>query len=161
MALFDPRLSEKPQVVAVNKLDLPAVAERWPELERRFRQASVNPLAISALAGSGLSELMRAAIRQLELARAREVEQPPPVPTHTLEPSPLEFTISREEPDGWRVRGKAIERAAAMTYWEYEEPVRRFQRLLERLGIEQGLRDSGIRPGDTVRIGEHELEWTE
>ncbi|HJX41228.1 MAG TPA: Obg family GTPase CgtA [Anaerolineales bacterium] len=59
------------------------------------------------------------------------------------------------------MRGKAIERAAAMTYWEYEEPIRRFQRLLERLGVDRSLREAGIRPGDMVHIGEYELEWSD
>jgi GTP-binding protein len=57
------------------------------------------------------------------------------------------------------VRGKAVERAAKMTYWEHDEAVRRFQRLLERIGVEETLRGAGARAGDTVRIGEYELEW--
>jgi GTP-binding protein len=48
-----------------------------------------------------------------------------------------------------------------MTYWEYEEPIRRFQRLLERLGVDRSLREAGIRPGDMVHIGEYELEWSD
>ena len=53
-----------------------------------------------------------------------------------------------------------IERAAAMTYWELESSVRRFQRLMENLGVETALRKAGIQEGDTVFIGEdYELEW--
>ena len=66
--------------------------------------------------------------------------------------------IARRE-DGWEVRGQAIERAAAMTYWEYDQSVRRFQRILRALGIEDGLREAGVSAGDTVFIGEFELEW--
>jgi GTP-binding protein len=57
--------------------------------------------------------------------------------------------------------GDAIERAAAMTYWEYEGSVRRFQRLMDRLGVESALRQAGVQPGDTVMIGDYELEWQE
>jgi Obg family GTPase CgtA-like protein len=32
---------------------------------------------------------------------------------------------------------------------------------MERLGVEEALRDVGIEVGDTVRIGEFELEWQE
>jgi GTP-binding protein len=46
-----------------------------------------------------------------------------------------------------------------MTYWEYDEAVRRFQTLLEHLGVEAALREAGVETGDTVRIGEYELEW--
>jgi GTP-binding protein len=46
-----------------------------------------------------------------------------------------------------------------MTYWEYDEAVRRFQRILERLGVDDSLRRAGAKQGDTVRIGAYELEW--
>lgn len=161
MALFDSQLADKPQVLAVNKLDLPPVAARWPELQRRFGELGLVPLAISARAGSGLPELLHAAYRLLQQERRRPAEEPEPVPTFAPIPSSLEFSIARDDAGEWRVLGKAIERAAAMTYWEYEEAVRRFQKLLSRLGVEQELREAGIRPGETVHIGEYELEWRE
>jgi GTP-binding protein len=46
-----------------------------------------------------------------------------------------------------------------MTYWEHDQSVRRFQRILETLGIDEALREAGISPGDTVVIGDYELEW--
>ncbi|MCZ7553202.1 MAG: Obg family GTPase CgtA [Anaerolineales bacterium] len=55
--------------------------------------------------------------------------------------------------------GKAIERAASMTYWEHYQSIRRFQRILEALGIDRALRQAGVQEGDTVYVGEHELEW--
>jgi GTP-binding protein len=67
--------------------------------------------------------------------------------------------VSREPDGSWRVHGDAIERAAEMTYWEYDESVRRFQKLMVTLGIEAALREAGIETGDTVHIGEYELEW--
>jgi GTP-binding protein len=69
------------------------------------------------------------------------------------------FEIGREADGAWRVSGKAVERAAAMTYWEYEEAVARFQRILEQLGVEAALLEAGIQSGDSVRIGEYEFEW--
>jgi len=46
-----------------------------------------------------------------------------------------------------------------MTYWENYQSIRRFQRILQALGIEDALRKAGIDEGDTVTIGEFELEW--
>ncbi|NPA92322.1 MAG: Obg family GTPase CgtA, partial [Chloroflexi bacterium] len=50
---------------------------------------------------------------------------------------------------------------AAMTYWEYDQSVRRFHRILEALGVEQALREAGVQEGDTVYIGDYALEWRE
>ena len=61
----------------------------------------------------------------------------------------------------WRVIGIAIERAAKMTYWQHDGSVRRFQKIMETLGIEEALRKAGVQEGDTVAIGEFELEWQE
>ena len=79
-----------------------------------------------------------------------------------IRPAPDEdaFNISREG-DGWRVEGRRIERVAAMTYWEFEATTRRFQQILETMGISNALLEAGINNGDMVFIGDEELEWNE
>ena len=55
----------------------------------------------------------------------------------------------------------AIERAAEMTPFDQSGSVRRFQKLMERLGVDKALREAGAQEGDTVYIGEYELEYQE
>ena len=160
LALFDPSLADKPQLVALNKMDLPDVQDRWPVIEAQLKKRGAGgqfpPMAISAVTGENVRSLLYRAARVLA-----ELPPPPPVtelPVYRLESDPREFSVERA-PDGWRVAGQAIERAAAMTYWEYDQSVRRFQRILETLGIDKALREKGVRPGDTVHIGDYELEW--
>jgi len=157
LALFDEELLDKPQLVALNKIDLPQVRERLPEIEAGFSAHGIDLLPVSALARSGLRELLLAAAEALQHAPAPEVEESE-LPVYRLEQDPG-FELSREPDGSWRVSGAAIERAAEMTYWEYDESVRRFQRLLSRLGVEQALLEAGITSGETVHIGEYELEW--
>jgi GTP-binding protein len=83
------------------------------------------------------------------------------LPVYQLGEDPLAFSVTREGEDRFRVSGKRIERAAAMTYWDYDQAVTRFQRILESMGIAQALEAAGVRPGDTVYIGDLELEWSE
>lgn len=158
LALFDEKLSSKPQIVAINKMDLPEVEERWKEIKTMFENLGYEtPLPISALARTGLKPLLWAAhhARQ-EIGIEPIIER---VPVYKVEDDPDEFVIKRDIDGAWRVEGKAVERAAAMTYWEYDEAVRRFQRILEHLGVDSALRKAGALPEDTVRIGEYELEW--
>jgi GTP-binding protein len=157
LALFDPDLAAKPQVVALNKMDLPDVQARWPELEQTLKQRGYKPIAISAVSGENTRQLLGRAATELAAAPPPAVEQ---VPVYRVEEDPRTVEIAREG-GGWRLSGVSLERAAAMTYWEYDQSVRRFQRLLEHLGITNRLKEAGIRVGDSVFIGEHELEWEE
>ncbi len=156
LSLFDPALSTKAQVVAVNKIDLPDVQARWPDLQQALKKRGISPLAISAATGEN--------VRQALYSAAALLADAPPLPTvaelpiYRPEADPQAFTIERST-DGWRVRGQSIERAAEMTYWEYDQSVRRFQRILLALGIDKALRSAGVKPGDTVQIADYELEW--
>jgi GTP-binding protein len=69
------------------------------------------------------------------------------------------FKVSRSGAHAWRVTGASIERAASMTFWEHDGSVRRFQKIMEALGVDEALREAGIQHGDSVAIGNFELDW--
>jgi GTPase len=157
MALFDPYLAKKPQVVALNKIDLPEVQARWPEVKATLEARGYEPMAISAAAHTNVQELLWKAYELLKAAPP--VEAPvETLPVYRPQEDPRTFTIAHVN-EGWQVHGVSIERAAEMTFWEFDGSVRRFQKLLETLGIEAALRKAGVQEGDTVFIGEYELEW--
>jgi GTPase len=159
LALFDPGLSKKPMLVALNKIDQPEVLEAWPKLKKELKKRGYEAMAISALARTNVHELLMKAVLQLaELPPVDETEQPMPV--YRPVEDPHAFTIVRE-PDGYRVKSAAIERAAEMTPFGQSGSVRRFQKLMERLGVDKALREAGAQEGDTVYIGEYELEYQE
>jgi GTP-binding protein len=157
LALFDEDLGAKPQVVAVNKADLPDVQAIWPLLEEELAKRGFEPMLVSAVAGTDVRSLLYRAKQLLD-----ETPEPPPVvemPVYRPQVDPNAFTIAQES-DGWHVRGAAIERAAEMTYWEYDQSIRRFHSILETIGIDKALREAGVQEGDTVWIGaDYELEW--
>jgi GTP-binding protein len=156
LALFDPDLAAKPQVVVLNKMDLPSAQEYWQSLGKKLKKHAFPVLAISAATHDGITELMRLVVKSLD-----DLPAPAPVtevPVFTLAEDEQAFRIVREN-DAFRVIGKRIERAAAMTYWEYDEAIIRFHRILTALGIADALREAGVSEGDTVLIGDYELEW--
>jgi GTP-binding protein len=158
MALFDPQLKRKPQVVAVNKIDLPEVKDRWPKLKASLTKKGYKPMAISAVTGENVRELLWEASRQLAVAPV--IVQQAELPVYKPAEDPREFQIE-EQGDVFILTGAAIERAAEMTYWEYDDSVRRFQKLMERLGVDDALRKAGIQEGQIVRIKDYELVWEE
>lgn len=156
MALFDEKIREKPQIVAFNKMDLPSVQEKWPGIERELASRGYEAFPISTVTKENVQKLMwRAAQLIVEAPQPEAVEM---MPVYKAAEDPRAFTVEKIE-DGWLVKGEAIERSAAMTYWEHRESVRRFQRLMETIGVDQALREAGIEEGDTVFVGEYALEW--
>ena len=160
LALFDENLANKPQVVAVNKLDQAEAQAKFNRLKADLTRRGYEVFGLSALARTGVREVLYRAAQLL----AEAAPLPPVVEEVPVYRAPVDekaFTISREPDGGYRVSGVQIERAAAMTYWEHDQAVERFQRILETLGVRKALAAAGIQEGDTVYIGEHELEWTD
>lgn len=158
LALFDEHLGEKPQIVALNKMDLPQAQERWPHVRKTLGGLGYEVMAISAVTHENTRALLYRAVQVLD----EVVEEEPEVaetPVYQLGEDPLAFTVTREPNGEFRVSGKRIERAVAMTYWDYDQAVARFQRILESMGVADALREAGVQPGDTVHIGDMELEW--
>ena len=155
----DPRLLEKPTLVAFNKMDLPAAAEAWPSFRAARTRAGAPVVALSAASGEGIDRLRTALADLLPPASELAAEpEPAGVVVHRLDTMADTFVVERED-GAYRVRGRRIERLAAQTNFDNEESAERFQRDLARLGVEDELRRAGVRPGDTVRIGGTELEW--
>jgi GTP-binding protein len=158
LALFDPMLARKPQVVAFNKMDLPEVPAKLGQVQSGLAATKADIVPISALARTDLRPLLIRVLEKLSTVPAAAIEAEA-LPVYRPEPDPRTFQISQAGTHHWRLTGASIERAAAMTFWEHDGSVRRFQKLMKSLGVDDALRKSGIQNGDTVAIGEYELDW--
>jgi GTP-binding protein len=123
----------------------------------------VPAFAISAATHDGVQELMNLTasrlreLRQEDAERAASAVLSPVGPV--LRPEPDEaFAVERTEA-GFLVRGKRVERMAAMTNTENVEAMERLERNLRKMGVLDALEEAGVQPGDTVRLGKVELEW--
>lgn len=157
LALYDIALEKKPQLVVLNKIDLPDAVAWEPLIEEEIRKAGYPFCSISCVTGQGVQQMLYKVRQMLDAAPPAFVKAAKEV---VIRPEDEGFTIMREA-NGWRVAGKQIERVAAMTYFEFDATLVRFQHILERMGISQALAEAGVRTGDTVYIGEHVLEWGE
>ena len=161
LALYDERLAEKPQIVVFNKMDLAEAQERWPEVQALLKERGVEAIAISAATQQNVRGLIQQIFQTVEALP--EIERLPiaEMPIYEMPVEEILFNILREGQGVYRVEGKRIERAAAMTHWDYDDAVMRFQNILETLGVSSALEEAGVQMGDTVHIGDFELEWSE
>ena len=143
------RLSEKPTVVVLNKVDL-----LDEELRTYLREAHPDAAQVSATTAEGV-----AALRDRFEERLREMGEGRLAPgvaerEHRVFRPTWKGVRVEHENGGYVVSGEGVERLALKTDWGNREGVERFQRELQRSGVLGALRRAGAVPGDEVRIGE-------
>ena len=147
--LHGARLSRKPTVTVLNKVDL-----LDEELRRYLHEAFPGAVQVSARTGEGvegLRDLLEVTLREMgEHAGPDDEKQR----SHRVfRPAWKGIRVEREN-GAYVVFGEGVERLALRTDWENPEGVERFQRELQRRGVVGALRRAGAEPGDEVRIGE-------
>jgi len=145
--LYAARLSEKPRVVVLNKVDL-----LDEELRAYLREAFPGAAQVSAATTEGVARL-----RDTFEEKLREmVEEPVTIAEseHRVFRPTWKGVRVEHENGGYVVSGEDVERLALKTDWDNTEGVERFQRELQKIGVVGALRRAGAVPGDEVRIGE-------
>ncbi|MDO8616633.1 MAG: GTPase ObgE [Dehalococcoidia bacterium] len=149
-------LEKRPQVLAVNKVDLPEVREAQEELRRGFAAKGAEPVFISAATGEGVDSLVHRLGELLgEVADAPVAAREEAV----LRPQETRPVLSvRREDDAFRVEGERVVAFAEMMPVDREEGRAELWRRFGRWGVKTALRRAGAKPGDRVRLGRVELE---
>ena len=159
LGLFDATLVQKPQLLAVNKIDIPRVQERLAEIEETFSNIGNTPFFVSAVTGEGVTGLMEGAFGLLQSFVAKEKHRES-VPVKVFRPRPSSggFSIQKEG-DVFVVVAPSLERLIVRVdsgstglHWQ-------LRRQLTKVGITKALEKAGIKPGDKVRCGDLEWNW--
>ena len=159
LRLYNEKIAGRPQIVAANKMDLPEAQERLEEFKEFIHSKNQEVFPISTVTGEGIREILEKAYELLQVpVEQEEVED---FKLYEAQTPDEDFTIGREDDGSYRVKGKALEKLVSMTYFENDESLRRFQRILRRVGVDTALRARGISEGNIVRIGNMEFEFSE
>ncbi|MGI6344850.1 MAG: GTPase ObgE [Bacillota bacterium] len=149
-------LSDRPQIVALNKMDLSEALARRDALEQTLRAEGYQVLSISAATGENVRQLMQAVAQLLQVT-----PKPAPLEIPEVAAEPERPTEVSRDGDVFVVTGTWVERRVAMTNIDNEEALRRLQHSLRRNGVFDLLRDAGAAEGDTVRINDIEFDFVD
>lgn len=150
-------LSRRPHLIALNKMDVVQVPSEVMALQQRLLRQRRRTFLLSAATGQGVSELLRAAWKGLNRAREKEVAEPVPALKVYRGPTSAEpFTIEPAD-GGFRVSGPQLERLVMMTDLRNPAALARFQRTLDRWGLNEALARHGARGGETIWIRDLEF----
>lgn len=156
LSLYDSKLAGKPQVVVVNKLDIPDVRERREEIKASFKEAGIDVHFVSAATGEGVDEIMNA-IFDVLLAKT---EPPAEASVKVFHPRPKRKEVFvKREGNVFIIDDHELGRIARRV--DMTDPTVRGQmrRQLVRLHIDQALERAGIKSGDIIRCASVEWEW--
>ena len=159
LKLYNERLANRPQIVAANKMDLPEAQENYQRFKEFIESEGKEIFPISAATNEGLKELM------IRVSKALDdyVEEPEAVAEVKVYEDSAEpdFVIKRDEVGDFVVVSKSLEKLVAMTKFENDEALRRFQNIWRLKGVDEALKARVIKEGDTVHVGEMEFEFKE
>mgnify|MGYP000959553635 FL=1 len=162
LARYSEKIAQRTQILVANKIDLPSSKEHLPRLRELAAREGLTFFAISAATRAGVQELIDHVGTWLD--------------THVPEPETEEdavkvydqnaiddedVTISRNDAGDFIVSGKALEKLVAMTNFNNDEAVRRFQYIWRLKGLDEKLRERGIKEGMTVHIGDMAFDYQE
>ena len=151
---YDPKLLEKPQVIAANKMD-----EIVQSLRQEFEKDGIRVFPISAVSGKGLKELLYHVQELLDHCDSEPViyepEFDPALRFFKDEP----YTISQAADGAFEIEGPKIEKMLGYTNIDSEKGFLFFQKFMKEQGILKELEAQGIEDGDTVRMYGFEFDY--
>lgn len=155
---FNPELAKQPQIVAGNKIDM-AEPEQIEDFKNWVEEQGYQYFSICAPIKEGTQELMNAVWNKLQ--------ELPPIKEYEVEEIPVESYFKRDDgfkitvvEDGYYlVEASWFPRVLKGIDTEDYESLQYMQRVLEKSGVFNALREKGIQEGDTVSIYDIEFEY--
>jgi len=163
LARYKMRLTERPMIIAANKMDLPNAEANLRDFKKRLKE-DLPVFPISAATKQGIRELLFAVADLLEKTPEFPLLEGEPSANRVVykhRPEEEGFTITRDPDGAFVIKGKKIEKLFKMTDFSREEAVKRFARQLRSMGVDDALRKRGAKDGDTVRLLDYEFEFVE
>ncbi|MBM7701377.1 GTPase ObgE [Metabacillus iocasae] len=159
---YNLRLTERPQVVVANKMDMPDAEEHLEAFKEKLPE-DVQVFPISAVTRQGLRDLLFTVANLVETTPEFPIHEEEDLSTHRVlykhEKEVASFQITRESDGSFVVSGEKVEKLFKMTDFSRDESVRRFSRQLRTMGIDEALRERGATDGDIVKLLDYEFEF--
>jgi GTP-binding protein len=161
---YNEKLASRPMIVAANKIDLPEAQEHLSEFCKKL-DPSIPVYPVSGVTKEGIQQLLYAIADLLETVpdveeTVLDVVDETERKVYRLEDDEDYFTISRDN-EVFVVHSPKIEKLVKMTNFDQYDAVKRFQRIMKQMGVDDALRKRGAVDGSLIRIGELEFDFVE
>ncbi|MDH7600740.1 MAG: GTPase ObgE [Armatimonadota bacterium] len=162
LSAYSEKLAALPQIVALNKIDVPGSAEVAAPVRQNLQERGYTVYEISALTGQGVQELVYGIAERLESLPPREEFPAEEVAYFTVDRESETWRVVKTGDGQFEVIGRPVEMLVARTDLDNEYALQRLHRQLEKMGVISALRESGAKHGDIVTIRGVEFDfWNE
>ncbi|MDR1928824.1 MAG: GTPase ObgE [Endomicrobium sp.] len=154
---FSKYLAEKYTIVVLNKVDLLKNKNKIIDIKKQLKFNSI--FEISATNGSGIDMLLKEIVKGLVDHAAyitKTDTESVIVKKYAYEP---EFKIDIDKKGVFIITGNKIDTFTEMTMFNEYEALRRYQNIIQKMGVEVELKKRGARFGDTIRIKNFEFTF--
>ena len=155
---YSEKLSQRKQIIVANKIDVMQDENLYNELQKLAKENNMEIFKISAATNQGLKELFTHVSKILSTLPKEEIEEGEEKKVYTLKEEREGFEVRKENGE-YIVEGPAIEKIMSRANLEDNESLYYFQKSIRFLGVEERLKQMGIKEGDTVRFIDWEMEW--
>ncbi len=155
---FNPELAERPMIVAGNKIDM-AEPEQIAEFKAYVEEKGYEYYSICAPILEGTKELMNVVwnkLRELPPIKEYEAEE---IPVESIIKQSTGYKITEVEDGYFLVEADWFPKVLKGIDIEDYEALQYMQRVLEKSGIFNALRERGIQEGDIVSLYDIEFEY--
>ena len=155
---YSEKLSKRKQIIVANKIDCMQDESLYKDLEKLAKEKDMEIFKISAATGEGVSELIKYVSELLKTLPKEDLIEYEDKKVYKLEEKEEEYIIRKEE-GVYIIEGEPVERIMRRVNIADNESLYYFQKHLEELGVNERLKQMGIKEGDIVKINDYELEW--
>jgi len=161
LAEYSEKLAKRTQIIVATKSDIMTDDSGFKELEKLAKKNNQKIFKISSATGDGVEELMNyvsSLLKTLPKEDLIEISNTAKKKVYTLQQDENQFTIEKED-KLFVVKGEVVEKLMRKVNIGDYESLFYLHRKLDELGVNQALKEKGIREGDIVKIGDYEMEW--
>ena len=155
---YNVSLGTKPQIIVVNKIDIPEARKRADDLKSALASGDTLVFCISAATGEGVDRLLARTMTMVQELPAGNPELAPELLAAIAPESEEPFSITREN-GVYTIHAPKVERLVPLADLKDRRAMLQIWKQLQRLGVIKKLEEMGVEPGNTVRLGGRELEW--
>ncbi|MBQ0040721.1 MAG: GTPase ObgE [Clostridiales bacterium] len=163
LAAYNPKLLEKPQIIAANKMDIVFDQDKLQEFMDFMKKEGRTVFPISCATKQGIKELMDEALYRVETCEENE----------DLDYEMYDFSQDEYDPDykkisgyldedgSYVLEGKQLSKIFNSTNFTDQGSIRYLYNYIVKQGGIKLLKQMGLKEGDTVRIEDFEFEFTD